>query len=252
MSEGFRDWVKLPASNIPLSVEELNKHPAAGEAAQWLDATGCAYIVPLIFKDNLRGFLLYSGKLEGSRDFLRTLFHQITMAIENARLYHSAVTDGLTGLYIHRYFQIQLDQEFRRMARHGRVFSLLMTDIDHFKKFNDTYGHQTGDAVLKGVAGILQNHTREMDIVARYGGEEMAVILPETDAAGALRAAEKIRFAVEQYAFSGGGVKVTISIGAATATPKGPADKETLIKMADEALYRAKEGGRNKVVAANP
>lgn len=249
LSESFREWIKLPANNTAHGIDELKKIPEAAEAVEWLDAAECGYIAPLIFKDTLCGFLLYTNKLEGPGDFLKTLFYQITMAIENARLYYSAITDGLTGLYIHRYFQMQLEQEFQRARRYGRFFSLLMIDIDHFKKVNDNYGHQTGDAVLKEVAKILKYQTREIDMVARYGGEEMAVILPEASAEGALRAAEKIRATVERHTFSGG-LNLTVSIGAATATEKGPADKESLIKQADSALYRAKEEGRNRVVAA--
>jgi len=250
LGENFREWVKKPENNQVWSIEELKKIPDAAPAVEWLDATNCNFIAPLIFKDSLRGFFLYSNRLEGSKDFLRTLFYQITMAIENARLYYSAVTDGLTGLYIRRYFQLTLEQEFQRARRYDRKFSLLMIDIDHFKSINDTYGHQTGDAVLKEVAKILKYQTREVDIVARYGGEEMSIILPETDLEGALLTAEKIRSTVERYQFPDG-LKVTISIGAATCDKDFPQDKETLIKLADEALYKAKEGGRNRVVAAS-
>jgi len=250
LSESFREWIKQPANNTAHGIDELKKIPEAAEAVEWLDAAECGYIAPLIFKDTLCGFLLYTNKLEGSGDFLRTLFYQITMAIENARLYYSAITDGLTGLYIHRYFQIQLEQEFLRARRYSRFFSLLMVDIDHFKSVNDTHGHQTGDAVLKEVAKILKYQTREIDMVARYGGEEMAIILPEASAEGALRAAEKIRATVERHTFSGG-LNLTVSIGAATVTKESPADKESLIKQADAALYRAKEEGRNRVVVAD-
>ncbi|MDI6757902.1 MAG: diguanylate cyclase, partial [Endomicrobiia bacterium] len=140
LSEIFREWIKLPANNTAHGIDELKKIPEAAEAVEWLDAAECGYIAPLIFKDTLCGFLLYTNKLEGPGDFLKTLFYQITMAIENARLYYSAITDGLTGLYIHRYFQLQLEQEFQRARRYGRFFSLLMVDIDHFKKINDTFG----------------------------------------------------------------------------------------------------------------
>ena len=249
LGENFREWIKKPENNQVWNIEELKKIPEAATAVEWLDATECNYIAPLIFKDSIRGFFLYSNKLEGSRDFLKTLFYQITMAIENARLYYSAVTDGLTGLYIRRYFQLTLEQEFQRARRYDRKFSLLMIDIDHFKSINDTYGHQQGDAVLKEVAKILRYQTREVDLVARYGGEEMSVILPETNLEGAMLTAEKIRSTVERYQFPGG-LKVTVSIGAAYCDKNYPPDKEALIKLADDALYRAKETGRNKVVAA--
>lgn len=167
--------------------------------------------------------------------------------IENARLYRLATVDGLTGLYVHRHFQTRLEEELRRAIRYDSQLSLMMTDIDHFKKFNDTYGHQIGDFVLKGVANILRDAVRDIDVPARYGGEEFVVILPETDLQGAFTLAERLRKSVETYEFTHGGrcMHVTVSIGVSNYPSSEIKEKEQLIEYADQALYEAKHSGRN-------
>lgn len=163
--------------------------------------------------------------------------------------YALATTDGLTELYNHRYFQEQMIQNIETGKRYNRPFSLIMIDIDFFKKFNDTYGHQSGDAVLRQVAQILKRNVRSTDIVCRYGGEEMAIILTNTDNEQALITAEKICNAVSEHPLklvNGNDVKVTISLGVATYPKQGETAPE-MIKYADDCLYIAKENGRNQV-----
>ena len=123
--------------------------------------------------------------------------------MSNANLYHLAITDGLTQLYINRYFRQKLQDEIRRSKRFGRPVSLILLDIDHFKQFNDTYGHQQGDLVLVLVAKILRETVRETDIPCRYGGEEFVVVLPETGAEEALGLAERLRTAIADHEFPG-------------------------------------------------
>lgn len=178
---------------------------------------------------------------------------QANIVIDYARLYEHnkrlSITDGLTKVYNHRYFQEQLTREFSRCSRHRTSLSLIMMDIDHFKRFNDTYGHQQGDIVLRELARVFQQQLRGCDVLARYGGEEFAVIMPETDAAVAARVAERLRAAVESYGISGQDdeLKVTISMGVAT-VPRGDiATAAELVTAADQALYRAKENGRNRI-----
>ncbi len=170
--------------------------------------------------------------------------------IENARLYRLATVDGLTGLFVHRHFQTRLEEELRRATRYDSQLSLMMTDIDHFKKFNDTYGHQIGDYVLKGVANILRDAVRDIDVPARYGGEEFSVILPETDMNGAYTLAERLRKRVETYTFTPPGheLHVTVSIGVSNYPTSDISEKEKLIEYADSALYEAKNAGRNRTV----
>lgn len=175
-------------------------------------------------------------------------------AIENARLHAraiaQAVTDALTGLGNRRQFDARFTGEVERARRYGKIFSLLLLDIDHFKRVNDLHGHDAGDVVLKALAGILLEQVREVDFVARYGGEEFAVILPETDGPGAKLVAERIRRAIASAPFplpAGSEIGVTASIGLA-AYPECGDTVEDLLRHADQALYVAKEGGRNRVV----
>jgi diguanylate cyclase (GGDEF)-like protein len=178
---------------------------------------------------------------------------QANIVIDYARLYEHnkrlSITDGLTKVFNHRYFQEQLTREFSRCSRHRTNLSLIMMDIDHFKRFNDTYGHQQGDIVLKELARVFQQQLRGCDVLARYGGEEFAVIMPETDAVVAAKVAERLRFAVENHGIPGQDeeLKVTISMGVAT-VPRGDiATPAELVTAADQALYRAKENGRNRI-----
>ena len=183
-----------------------------------------------------------------------TMANQAAVVIEKARLYNLATIDGLTGLIVHRHFQSRLEEEFRRSKRYDKPLSLLMTDIDHFKKFNDTWGHQIGDLVLREVAKCVHMSIRDTDVAARYGGEEFAIILPETDVEGAGLFAERLRQKVEQSRFQGpkGDLQVTISLGLSS-IPENVADSTLeLIRLADEALYAAKHGGRNRVGISPP
>lgn len=173
-------------------------------------------------------------------------FQSLVLHEEIARL---AVTDGLTGLYNHRAFQEKLSEEINRAERYVKTFSLIMLDIDHFKSFNDIYGHQTGDLALKTISKIIRNELRTVDFPARYGGEEFLIILSETWCDGAVIVAERIRNAVAEHPFtSEGGERLLLTISAGVACyPDDAASKEDLIKKADHALYFAKDRGRNAV-----
>jgi len=165
-----------------------------------------------------------------------------------------AVTDELTGLSNHRRFQEVMAQEVGRSKRFGHDLGLVMLDIDHFKSVNDTYGHQQGDVVLREVARVLRESSREIDEPARYGGEELAVALPQTDLDGAYLFAERVRTALEALRIprlngAGGALRVTASFGAA-AMPGTGDDTGSLIAAADAALYQAKRTGRNRTVRA--
>ena len=164
--------------------------------------------------------------------------------------YKLATIDGLTELYNHRYFQDTLRNQMEISRRYDQPFSLIIIDIDFFKKFNDTYGHQAGDAVLKQVAQTLKKNSRTTDFVCRYGGEEMSIILPNTKAEEALFNANRICKAVAEKEFqlnSTDTANVTISVGVAT-FPDNAQTAQELIEHADKGLYYAKEHGRNQVV----
>lgn len=216
--------------------------------------------LPLIFKGHVLGVVSLDKTLGGKkfsaydRRILSILANQAAVAIQNARLYENAISDGLTELYIHKYFHHRLEREMERARRFGQPLHLIMFDIDHFKNFNDVYGHQVGDAALVHLAKILKDTMRLSDVLARYGGEEFAVILipdPKTEqtAAVAKSIAERLRKNVEStpLVLKNRKLKITISIGVASWLGEKKVDKDKLIKKADDALYRAKRDGRNRV-----
>jgi len=161
----------------------------------------------------------------------------------NATLIELSETDKLTGLKNRRYFQEKLEEQLSNNEKSASPFSLLILDIDHFKKVNDTFGHQVGDEVLAQLAQLLKNQARSLDIVARYGGEEFVVILPETDQNEAKAIAEQLRQAVEQAKWQTG--RITVSVGIATAIKTD--NETTILQRADKALYASKENGRNQI-----
>jgi diguanylate cyclase (GGDEF)-like protein len=165
-------------------------------------------------------------------------------------VYRMTIQDGLTGVHNKRFLLEFLEREVAGAARRAAALSLIMVDIDHFKKINDTHGHLTGDAALKELCRRLRPRIRAADLFARYGGEEFAVVLPDTPLAGAIQFAEELRALVADEPFSDGDIRMpcTISLGVAQLDPAQPARPEELIKRADENLYAAKRGGRNRVV----
>jgi len=191
----------------------------------------------------------------GELSHLTGVFNDMVRRLRDGRaeLQRLSVTDELTGLANRRRLMAELDRELRRSDRTGHPFSVLMLDVDRFKKFNDAWGHPAGDAVLKRLADTLGDCVRDVDTVARYGGEEFTVLLPETPAAEAARVAERIRAATEKDRFTPEAattvVNVTVSIGYAV-FPENGKTAEGLIEAADQALYKSKQAGRNRVTAA--
>lgn len=174
----------------------------------------------------------------------------VAVALETARLFQQAVFDGLTGLYIRRYFDLRLLEEENRIKRYSGKLAILMIDIDHFKSINDQYGHQQGDVVLQDIADIVRNSVRkELDSPCRYGGEEFVVIMPDTDLGGALIVAERIRHSVQSHLFERqeGPFHVTLSGGIAFMDHSTFTPGSELLKRADNALYLAKANGRNQI-----
>lgn len=197
-------------------------------------------------------------------EFLQQLTIQVTIAIQQSELYRKlqdanqkleklAILDGLTGVANRRYFDCVLNNEWQRLAREQKPLSLILSDIDYFKLYNDTYGHPAGDRCLQAVAKVLKTAIRRpADLVARYGGEEFAVILPDTDAQGALFVANKIRHKLAELKFahqkSGIGKYLTLSIGVVTQTPQYNVSPHTLIDKTDNLLYQAKRKGRDCII----
>ena len=168
---------------------------------------------------------------------------------KNRQLQELANRDGLTRLYNHRYFHEQLEKDFLRAKRYHEFLSCVLLDIDYFKKFNDTYGHQLGDIILRNIGGLIIDSIRDGDLGARYGGEEFGLILLHADGPRALQVAERFRRAVEKHEVyeNAETLRVTVSAGVATFPHERIHDSKELVKCADMALYRAKENGRNCV-----
>jgi diguanylate cyclase (GGDEF)-like protein len=171
----------------------------------------------------------------------------------NKKLRKLSVTDGLTELFNHRHVHELLHEEYERSNRSEEPISVVMLDLDHFKRVNDTHGHPTGDVILYETAQMLRETAREIDMLGRYGGEEFIVILPETAEDAAVQFAERFRQRVEGHVYrdESAEVQMTVSIGVASSPGAGGDHPDLLIKHADEALYAAKEGGRNRVVRAS-
>ena len=195
----------------------------------------------------------------GERELFAYLTNQASVSVENVDLHETvtrqAVTDELTGLFNHRRFQEVMAAEVERARRYGHELGLIMLDIDNFKEVNDSFGHLQGDMVLREVARVLRQSSRDVDEPARYGGEEMAVALPQTDLEGAYQFAERVRRRIEALELplpDGQGVlKVTASFGAASLAAIGGHDKDSLVAAADAALYSAKRAGKNRTERAS-
>lgn len=247
-----------------------NKHylPAAGAPrdagtpvyTKRIKLKGCEslLVLPLLCADEAIGSFTLAARAPGRfrndvREMLGVIANQVAVSLQNAKMYKEmetmATTDGLTGLTNHRTFQVRFADMCERAARHGHTAAILLTDVDHFKSVNDTYGHPVGDEVLRRVARVLGEAVRKIDVVARYGGEEFAVVLEATDEEGAVGLAERIRetVAAQQFDSDKGRFQVTMSFGVAI-FPRDADDRAALIERADHALYHAKESGRNRVV----
>lgn len=208
---------------------------------------------------NLRLSLINMSYEEINRELIKSKMELEKLTEElsqkNRLLENLANIDGLTEINNHRFFQNFLDSEINRSIRSDRTISLLLADIDRFKKFNDTFGHQTGDFLLREFSRVAKEVIREYDLIARYGGEEFVFVLPETALEEALVVAEKLRKTVEDYTFDDGTstYHITISIGVVSARPaENDFKKDDLIGLADEALYEAKNSGRNRVASGHP
>jgi diguanylate cyclase (GGDEF)-like protein len=270
-SLGYPDSVKEKGRRVKIGTEGITGSVAlTGESSIISDVTKCdSYIsidadtrsemaVPLKSKNKVIGIInVESNKINDfdriDLNLLNTLSTQLAVAVENARLYQEteqlAVTDGLTDVFNHRYFQSFFERELNRAKRYKHPLSLIMIDIDHFKKFNDTYGHQIGDQVLKTVTHVIKGQAREVDLVARYGGEEFMLVLPETGKKEAVLLAERIRLAVKKEKVSDGHKDIphiTISLGVSS-YPENGSEKAELIDYVDKSLYRAKASGRDLV-----
>jgi diguanylate cyclase (GGDEF)-like protein len=229
------------------------------EGMEGLASLEPSLLVPLKAKGAVNGVILLGERIEegefdeAERDYVLTIATFAAIAINNAFLFEMTTTDMMTKLKMKHYFYTMLLERMEEAAADGEPLSVVMMDIDFFKKFNDTYGHSCGDAVLKRVAGTIQGCVRSVDLAARYGGEEFCVLLPGTGKDKALAVAERIRQSVARSAteYEGRSLAVTISLGVAEYDQVRDLSGKSLIDRADRALYEAKQAGRDRVVAAD-
>jgi diguanylate cyclase (GGDEF)-like protein len=222
-------------------------------------STRCVMLVPMTAHGKTIGILAAESPLAGAftakdERMLSVVARSAAMALDNAMLHRKmeemTITDELTGIYNYRYFSEKLKEEQRRASRYNMPLSLIMLDIDWFKRFNDTYGHEVGNIVLSGITGVVKKCIRDVDIFCRYGGEEFVVILPQTPKVEVARIGERIRQQIEAATFGGGDnipeLKVTVSVGV-TSYPENGKSHDEILSIADQALYRAKGAGKNLV-----
>ncbi len=218
--------------------------------------------VPILIENSICGVIGISGASDDlkddSEDILRLISNRVAHALTNATLHRDtkllALTDGLTGLLNHRAFQERLNQEYERFRRYGSHLSLIMADFDDLKRFNDMYGHPVGDEVLRIVGEILRETSRETDVLARYGGDEFVILLPQTNAQNAMNMGERIRVRIETKVFDihDNRFNSSITLGIATLPQRGIDSPQNFLERADRALYLAKRAGKNCIIVATP
>jgi len=238
--------------------ENLKKHISFKDCQYIKDNAGLgrhkgSMILPLNTEENQSaGYLAVEGIAEADKEKFGILAQQLLIGLRRAHLYQKvqgmAITDALTQVYCRRYFLERFSEELKRSKKNKLHLCFLMIDLDNFKQFNDRYGHLVGDAILRQVSKTICDMVRQIDFIGRYGGEELAIVLAETDKEQASFAAERIRQAIEASLIKAYDeeLRVTVSIGV-SAFPDNAEHMRDLIEMADQALYLAKETGKNKV-----
>jgi two-component system cell cycle response regulator len=249
----------------PLPVREVRTRlltiRAATEESHAEDPLEDLAAFPVVTNERLVGLLVVAGRSVArltpeTETLMARVANQAHIVVENSRLVERlrnlSIRDGLTDLYNHRHIMETLANEFARIGRYESFASVLMIDIDHFKRVNDSHGHQVGDSVLHGVARLLVGALRSVDVVGRYGGEEFMAVLPQTRYEEAVRTAQRIRRMIHDHTFTVGGkpLAITVSVGVATYPGAGIASASDLINACDQALYRAKANGRDAVAGA--
>ncbi|MFQ5901845.1 MAG: diguanylate cyclase [Thermodesulfobacteriota bacterium] len=242
-------WLKLNNETREIPIIMLTVKGEVGEKVEGLEAGANDYL-PKPFDERELEARIYSAiRTRSLQNELRKSNEELKRLLEKVEL--MAITDPLTGLYNRRRFYESLKKEFAFSKRYKHPVSCIMLDIDHFKKINDTYGHQAGDLILKGLSDIMKRNIRETDMVARYGGEEFIILLPHTMKKDALKVADNMINKVREKVFDLGNdktLKITISMGISSITDfKQDANQESMIKTADSALYTAKETGRDRI-----
>ncbi|MFQ5703818.1 MAG: sensor domain-containing diguanylate cyclase [Gemmatimonadales bacterium] len=270
--DGYPEIRKALDTNHPVLVPDVQSDPLYAEVREkWLEEgikvpTKSAIAIPFSLQGTRSGIFFLRTLGDGptltqsdvafAEEVIKTAVNAIekayqleTVQSDRERYRWLANIDGLTGCLNRRAFLEKLERELDRVGRYDVELSILMIDIDRFKNINDTRGHLAGDGVLRQLGDLLRKQVRSVDLAARYGGEEFVIVLPDTNLEGALKFAERLRQSVEtnEFAEAGDAIKVSVSIGVASVDAGTESMPETLIALADEALYRAKNDGRNRV-----
>jgi len=242
-------WLKLDQNTRDIPIIMLTSRGDLPDRVSGLEAGADDYLAKPFDEQELNARISARLRIKTQQDELRLKNRQLENMLTHVE--SLAVKDALTGLYNRRRFEAMLENEFKRALRYEHPLSCMMIDIDNFKSVNDTFGHQTGDLVLKECAKVIQTTIREVDTAARWGGEEFVVLSPSTTKENCLRAAERIRKAVSAHVFPAlQGRAITISIGVAGLPNPSLGTQEALVHAADLALYEAKKKGRDRVEAA--
>jgi diguanylate cyclase (GGDEF)-like protein len=248
------------ASPYPIGFEDLKEKLGAGTIHSQLASEDPEIIYPMTGIEGLYGIAVLGRKIVGEpyseleRMYVDKVTRFLAIGIQNSLHHESAITDAKTGLYNHSHFMQRLEQEIARVTRHKARAGILMLDIDHFKRFNDTWGHLAGDEVLNKLALTLKRTVRSEDIAARFGGEEFCVLAIECDREMLLSVSERVRSSIETMVveYKGQCLSVTASIGCCLLDPSRHYVSAEYLEMADKALYTSKTAGRNRVTFYKP
>jgi diguanylate cyclase (GGDEF)-like protein len=248
------------ASPYPIAYEELERRVGSGGLGVAFRDFEPEVLFPMRGLGVLYGIVLLGRKIAGDeysepeKMYVDRMTRFLSIGIQNSLHHESSITDSKTGLYNHHHFMQRLEQEITRISRHGSRAGILMLDIDHFKRFNDTWGHLAGDEILIEIASTIKKTIRAEDMGARFGGEEFCVLAVECDEKVLLEMSERIRQAIESTTviFQGNTLSVTVSIGCYKLEGPAPLNAEACLDRADRALYLSKSGGRNRSTLYKP
>ena len=256
ISGSQRPWSDVIASNQTVIENDLSDVP---DTARLFAETASRLSIPLISFGQTLGILILNSSKPGAfhdsdLQSLESVADICANSIQNAhyieRVKQLAYLDGLTGIFNRRFFEMRINEEIERARRYGNGMAVIIADIDHFKRLNDEFGHLLGDEVLRQVSSIFHQQVRKIDVVCRYGGEEFAILLTQTNEQQALTIAEKLRRQVQQWQFPGVPRTITVSAGVA-AFPTHGRNRDDIVRAADRGLYAAKQDGRNRVCMIN-
>ncbi len=252
--------ITIPDTYIPTGDTPFGTILESKEAGIYRSTSGAKglYLPMIGSKSRIQGVLVIDISenehfTESAQQTINILTALISASLERIQYYHMAIYDGLTGLYVRHQFDIRIHEETARVKRYGGNLGLMFADIDHFKRFNDTYGHPVGDKILRKIGEIFREASRETDVLARYGGDEFVILLPQTNSYNTINMAERINNMIKNHTFKiqGHNIKSTITMGISTVPQNGIDTPQDLFESADRVLIDAKRSCKNRIFVAN-